>query len=84
MHADLRLENEVHPNILNLKDLIAFTFFSLGWGNAFLILILVKILIEPSFESIECLVFGEDDWRKDSVESSKIKDHRINDPFKFL
>jgi len=53
VHADLRLENEVHPNILNLKDLIAFTFFSLGWGDAFLILILVKILIEPSFESIE-------------------------------
>ena len=78
LSADLRLENEVHPKILNLKDLIGFMFFFLDRGNDFVILVLPKSWLNQAPNLSNDLVLGEDDWRSDRVESSKIKDHWIN------
>ena len=78
LSADLRLENEVHPKILNLKDLIGFMFFFLDRGNDFVILVLSKSWLNQALNLSNDLVLGEDDWRSDSVGSSKIKDHWIN------
>ena len=78
MSANLRLENEVHPKILNLKDLIGFMSFCLDRGNDFVILVLSKSRLNQVLNLSNDLVLGEDDWRSDSVRSSKIKDHWIN------
>ena len=78
LSADLRLENEVHPKILNLKDLIGFMFFFLDRGNDFVILVLSKSWLNQALNLSNDLVLGEDDWRSDNVGSSKIKDHWIN------